>query len=164
MRTPVEASASSEPVTLTVGVFGDSFTPEMYKAYEAAHPGVTIKEVRADYGTHHNNLQAHLTAGTGTADVELIEIGQIAGFLGQADKFVNFTDKGVDASQWTEAKARQATTADGNALIGLPTDTGGLAICYRSTCSRPPACRPTRPRSPRCSRPGTSTWPPASSS
>ena len=126
------SSASSEPVTLTVGVFGDSFTPEMYKAYEAAHPGVTIKEVRADYGTHHNNLQAHLTAGTGTADVELIEIGQIAGFLGQADKFVNFTDKGVDASQWTEAKARQATTADGNALIGLPTDTGGLAICYRS--------------------------------
>jgi cellobiose transport system substrate-binding protein len=126
------SSASDQPVTLTVGVFGDSFTPEMYKAYQAAHPGVTIKEVRADYGTHHNNLQAHLTAGTGTADVELIEIGQIAGFLGQSDKFVNFNDKGVDASQWTQAKARQATTADGKSLIGLPTDTGGLAICYRS--------------------------------
>ncbi len=126
------SSASTEPVTLTVGVFGDSFTPEMYQAYQAAHPGVTIKEVRADYGTHHNNLQAHLTAGSGASDVELIEIGQISGFLGQADKFVNFLDQGVKKETWTEAKIRQTTTPDGKNLIGLPTDTGGLAICYRT--------------------------------
>ena len=46
-----EEGDSAGPVTLTVGVFGDSFTPELYRAYEAAHPGVKIKEVRADYGT-----------------------------------------------------------------------------------------------------------------
>lgn len=123
--------ASGGTTTLSVGVFGDSFTPELYKAYEDAHPGIKIKEVRADYGAHHNNLQAHVTAGAGTADVELIEIGQISGFLGQSDKFVNFNDEGVDTSAWTEAKLRQTTTADGKNLIGLPTDTGGLAICYR---------------------------------
>jgi cellobiose transport system substrate-binding protein len=125
------SAAANTPVTLTVGVFGDSFTPDLYKAYESAHPGVTIKEVRADYSTHHNNLQAHLTAGAGASDVELIEIGQISGFLGQSDKFVNFNDQGVDASQWTKSKLLQATTPDGKSLIGLPTDTGGLAICYR---------------------------------
>ena len=126
------ASASSAPVTLTVGVFGDSFTPALYQEYQVTHPGVTIKEVRADYGTHHNNLQAHLTAGAGASDVELIEIGQISGFLGQSDKFVNFNDQGVDTTQWTKSKVLQATTADGKSLIGLPTDTGGLAVCYRT--------------------------------
>lgn len=126
------SSASAKPITLTVGVFGDSFTPAMYKAYEATHPGITIKEVRADYGTHHNNLQAHITAGAGASDVELIEIGQIAGFLGEADKFVNWQDQGVDLSQWTKSKLQQATTPDGKDLLGLPTDTGGLAICYRT--------------------------------
>lgn len=124
-------AAAGSPVTLTVGVFGDSFPPDLYKAYSAAHPGVTIKEVRADYGAHHNNLQAHLTAGAGTADVELIEIGQISGYLGQSDKFVNFAEQGVDFNQWTEAKRKQVSTPDGKAVIGLPTDTGGLAICYR---------------------------------
>jgi cellobiose transport system substrate-binding protein len=125
------ASSQSGPVTLSVGVFGDSFPKELYQTYESAHPGVTIKEVRADYGTHHNNLQAHLTAGSGTADVELVEIGQISGFLGQPDKFVNFADQGVDLGRWTKAKIAQASTPDGKSVIGLPTDTGGLAICYR---------------------------------
>jgi len=123
--------ATPEAVNLTVGVFGDSFAPALYRTYEASHPGVKIKEVRADYGTHHNNLQAHLTAGAGASDVELIEIGQISGFLGQADKFVNFKDNGADLSSWTKAKIAQTSTPDGKAVIGLPTDTGGLAICYR---------------------------------
>ena len=127
-----DSSSDSGPVTLSVGVFGDSFTPAMYRAYESAHPGVKIKEVRADYATHHNNLQAHITAGAGAADVELIEIGQISGFLGQANSFVNFADQGVDLKQWTDAKMKQVTTPDGTSVLGLPTDTGGLAICYRT--------------------------------
>ncbi len=125
------SSGSPSGTTLTVGVYGDSFTPELYRTYEAAHPGVTVKEVRADYGTHHNNLQAHLTSGAGAADVELVEIGQISGYLGQSDKFVNFRDQGVDLAQWTDSKIAQASTSDGSHLIGLPTDTGGLAVCYR---------------------------------
>lgn len=124
-------SGSGGKVTLTVGVYGDSFTPELYKEYQQTHPNVTIKEVRSDYATHHNNLTAHLTAGAGASDVELIEIGQISGFLGMADKFVNFKDESVDTANWTEATLRETTTADGKSLIGLPTDTGGLAICYR---------------------------------
>ncbi|MFP5334039.1 MAG: ABC transporter substrate-binding protein [Actinomycetes bacterium] len=127
-----EAAGGSGPVELTINVFGDSFPEELYAQYEEENPGVTITENRADYGTHHNNLQARLAAGSGTADVELIEVGQIAGFIGQADRFVNFLDEGVDTSQWNDAKIQQASTPDGESLIGLGTDIGGLAICYRT--------------------------------
>lgn len=118
-------------VELTINVFGDSFPESLYEQYEEENPGVTITENRSDYGTHHNNLQARLAAGSGTADIEVIEVGQIAGFIGQADRFVNFLDEGVDTSQWNEAKIQQASTPDGETLIGLGTDIGGLAICYR---------------------------------
>lgn len=133
-NTPATAAAStttsSEPITLSINVFGDAFPASVYRAYEKAHPNITIKENRADYGAHHTNLQAHLTAGAGAGDVEAIEVGQIAGFLGEGDKFVNFKDQGVDLSQWGEAKVKQSTATDGS-VIGLGTDTGGLAVCYR---------------------------------
>jgi cellobiose transport system substrate-binding protein len=121
--------------TLTINVFGDSFSlpdnRELYDEYEKAH-GVKIVENRSDFGTHHQNLQARLTAGSGTADLEVIEVGQVSGFIGQADQFVNFKDKGVDTAQWTESTVQRASTPDGGALIGLPTDIGGLAMCYRT--------------------------------
>lgn len=125
------STGSTEKMTLTINVFGDSFPKSVYDAYTAAHPNITIKENRADYGAHHNNLQAHLAAGSGTADIEVIEIGQIAGYLGQGEKFVNFNDQGVDPAQWSPAKIKQATATDGS-LVGLGTDIGGLAICYRA--------------------------------
>jgi cellobiose transport system substrate-binding protein len=129
-------SAPTGPVTLTVNVFGDNFSlpndRSIYDEYQKAHPNVTIVENRTDFGTHHQNLQARLTAGTGTADLEVIEVGQVAGYIGQPDKFVNFLGEGVDTNQWTPAIVQRASTADHKTLIGLPTDVGGLAICYRT--------------------------------
>jgi cellobiose transport system substrate-binding protein len=124
------------PVTLTINVFGDNFSlpadRSIYDEYQKAHPNVTIVENRTDFGTHHQNLQARLTAGSGTADLEVIEVGQIAGYIGQPDKFVNFLGEGVDTGQWTPAIVQRASTADHKTLIGLPTDVGGLAMCYRT--------------------------------
>src|SRR6266545_6094372 len=126
----------SGPVTLTINVFGDNFSlpadRSVYDEYQKAHPNVTIMENRTDFGTHHQNLQARLTAGSGTADLEVIEVGQVAGYIGQQDKFVNFLGEGVDAGQWTPAIVQRASTSDHKTLIGLPTDTGGLAMCYRT--------------------------------
>lgn len=128
--------AQDGPVTLTINVFGDNFSlpanRSLYDEYQRLHPNVTIEENRSDFGTHHQNLQARLTAGSGTADLEVIEVGQVAGFIGQADKFVNFLGEGVDTGQWTEAIVQRSSTPDRKALIGLPTDIGGLAICYRT--------------------------------
>ncbi len=123
-------------VTLTINVFGDSFSlPDnrsLYDEYEKAHKDVKIVENRSDFGTHHQNLQARLTAGSGTADLEVIEVGQVSGYIGQPDKFVNFKEKDVDTGQWTESTVQRASTPDGGTLIGLPTDIGGLAMCYRT--------------------------------
>jgi cellobiose transport system substrate-binding protein len=128
--------APTGPVTLTINVFGDNFSlpadRSIYDEYQQAHPNVTIVENRTDFGTHHQNLQARLTAGSGTADLEVIEVGQVAGYIGQPDKFVNFLGEGVDTGQWTPAIVQRASTADHKTLIGLPTDVGGLAMCYRT--------------------------------
>jgi cellobiose transport system substrate-binding protein len=122
-------------VTLTINVFGDNFSlPDnrsIYDEYERRNPDVTIVENRGDFSTHHQNLQARLTAGSGAADIELIEVGQIAGFVGQHEKFVDFAAEGVDTGEWTAATVQRASSPDGGALIGLPTDIGGLAMCYR---------------------------------
>ncbi|MCX5209951.1 extracellular solute-binding protein [Kitasatospora sp. NBC_00240] len=122
----------NEKITLTVNLFSDFGYADLYKQYEQQHPNITIKENRADMGAHHQNLQAHLLAGSGTADVEAIEIGQVAGFQAQASKFVNFLENGVDAAQWVPSKTAPASSADGKVLFGLGTDMGGMALCYRS--------------------------------
>jgi cellobiose transport system substrate-binding protein len=123
-------------ITLNINVFGDSFSlpdnRELYDEYQKTHENIKIVENRSDFGTHHQNLQARLTAGSGAADLEVIEVGQVSGYIGQPDKFVNFADRDVDTSQWTESTVQRASTADGGTLIGLPTDIGGLAMCYRT--------------------------------
>jgi cellobiose transport system substrate-binding protein len=124
-------ASSNEPVTLTINLFGDFGYKELYDKYHQLHPNVTIKENVTDYGTHHKNLTAHLVAGAGTADIEAIEIGQVAGFIPQSSKFVNFLDYGVNRDQWTAQKSDSASSPDKKILFGVGTDIGGLALCYR---------------------------------
>jgi cellobiose transport system substrate-binding protein len=122
----------SNPITLTVSLFGDFGYQNLYKKYEKLHPYIDIKESQAQYATHHSNLQAHLVAGAGAADIEAVDSGFIAQFVAESDKFANMYDYGVDKSEWSPAKVAAASTADGKTLIGLGTDVGGLAICYRT--------------------------------
>src|SRR5262245_56199734 len=125
-------SAQDGPITLTVNLFGDFGYKELYEQYRATHPNITIKENVTDYGTHHKNLQARLIAGAGTADIQAIEIGQVAGFQPQAAKFNNFLGHGVDTSTWADWKWRAASSPDGKHVFGVGTDLGGLALYYRS--------------------------------
>ncbi|MCM2417122.1 ABC transporter substrate-binding protein [Streptomyces sp. RKAG293] len=126
------ADSANAKITLTVNLFSDFGYKDLYAQYHQLHPNITIKENRADMGAHHQNLHAHLMAGSGTADIEAVEIGQIAGFQGQAGKFVNFLDHGVDRNQWVPSKTKPASSKDGTSLYGLGTDMGGMALCYRS--------------------------------
>lgn len=131
----VASTASARPhadVTLTVSLFGDFGYHDLYKQYEKAHPGVTIKEQIQDYGTHHTQLAQHLATGAGAADVEAIEVGFIAQFANQPDKFVDLKQYGAAAlkNRWLPWKWDQALAPNG-AVVGLGTDVGSLAICYR---------------------------------
>jgi cellobiose transport system substrate-binding protein len=121
-------------VTLRVSDFGNFGYQELYKQFEADNPGVTIVETaEGDLGQYNTQLTQKLAAGSGAGDVVAIEEGQIVNFLQSPDKFVNFQDHGSNdmKDQWLDWKYAQATTADGSDTIGLGTDVGGLAMCYR---------------------------------
>ncbi len=54
--TTAAGKSQAEPVTLTISLFGDFGYHDLYKQYEKAHPGVTIKESIQDFAVHHSNL------------------------------------------------------------------------------------------------------------
>ena len=119
-------------ITLRVGLFGDFGYHDLYKKYEASHPNIDIKEDVQSYPDHHSNLAKHLAVGSGADDIESIEVGFIANFKSQPSNFVNMNKLGVKKlkNQWLDWKWRQSVAPNG-AQIGLGTDVGSLAICYR---------------------------------
>jgi cellobiose transport system substrate-binding protein len=126
------SARSRDDVTLRVSLFGDFGYHDLYKQYEAAHPGVTIKEEIQDYGTHHTQLAQRIATSAGAADVEAIEVGFIPQFTAIAQNFVDLRKYGADGikSRWLPWKYQQAV-GKGGAVVGLGTDVGSLAICYR---------------------------------
>jgi len=124
----------NEKVTLKVQNFGIFGYQELYKQYMAQHPNVKIVEsTEADLGKYTTALTQHIAAGSGAGDVVAIEEGAIVNFLQAPDKFVNFQEHGSNEikGNWLDWKYQQATTADGKTTIGLGSDVGGLAMCYR---------------------------------
>ncbi|MCX5081892.1 ABC transporter substrate-binding protein [Streptomyces sp. NPDC056121] len=119
--------------TVTIGTFGVFGYKQagLYDEYMKLHPGVTIKEnVTTRTDVYWPKTLTRLQAGSGTDDIQAIEVGNITEAVQtQADKFVDL-GKEVDKSQWLDWKNAQATTKDGK-LIGLGTDVGPMAICYR---------------------------------
>ena len=127
-------SAAAENVTLKVNYWGDFGLTDLAKQYEAAHPNVKIQLNPGEYNAQHNALQTSLISGSGAADIAAVDEGFAVQFRGQADKFVNLLDNGAGSyeSKYLPFKWKQMLTPDGKDLVGLGTDVGGLAICYRT--------------------------------
>ncbi|GHG94541.1 ABC transporter substrate-binding protein [Streptomyces lanatus] len=119
--------------TLTVGTFGTFGYKQagLYDEYMKLHPDISIKEnVTTRTDVYWPKVLTRLQAGSGADDIQAIEVMNITEAVQtQADKFVDL-GKEVDKSQWLDWKNAQATTKDGK-LIGLGTDVGPMAICYR---------------------------------
>lgn len=120
-------------VTLTVGLFGDFGFGPLYEEYMEANPDITIEERISEFADHHTNLTTHLATGSGAADIEAVEVGYISQYTPSPERFHDLFDLGADEleGQWLDWKWQQALSADGEALIGLGTDVGGMAMCYR---------------------------------
>ncbi len=120
-------------ITLTVDVFGDFGYHDLYTQYQASHPGITIKEDTQDYAPHHTNLAQHLATGAGADDIEAIEVGYIAQFASQPQYFADLRQYGAASlkGRYLPWKYNQAVARNG-AVVGLGTDVGSLAICYRA--------------------------------
>jgi cellobiose transport system substrate-binding protein len=131
------AETSDEPVTLNVGLFGTFGYKEagLYDEYMELHPNVTIEETSIEFEQdYYQALQTHLAGGAGLSDIQGIEVARIAEVTQtQADKWTDLNELGAGDLEDTffPWKWQAATTPDG-AVLGLGTDTGPQAICYRT--------------------------------
>ncbi|QNE78939.1 extracellular solute-binding protein [Streptomyces finlayi] len=120
-------------VTITMGLFGVMGLKEtgLLEQYERENPGVTIKaEIAGDEQTYYTALQTHLAGGSGLKDIQGIEVGRAKEIVDtQADKFADFA-KTEGTGHFQPWKLNQLTTPQGR-VLGLGTDIGPMAICYR---------------------------------
>ncbi|MGW2186672.1 extracellular solute-binding protein [Streptomyces sp. NPDC001719] len=82
--------------------------------------------------TYYPQLLTHLAAGSGLSDIQAVEVGNIHDVATtQADRFEDFSRvPGVRKGDWLDWKWAQATSGDGR-TVGLGTDIGPIAVCYR---------------------------------
>ncbi|MFJ4198233.1 ABC transporter substrate-binding protein [Streptomyces sviceus] len=129
------SDGGSGKTTITLGLFGTQGFKEagLYKEYEKLNPDIKIQENVVERNeNYYPALVNHLTTNSGLLDVQAIEVGNIAEVVStNADKLVDMSKvAGVDKSKWVDWKWQQATTKDGQ-TVGLGTDIGPMAICYR---------------------------------
>ncbi|MBD0707866.1 MULTISPECIES: extracellular solute-binding protein [unclassified Streptomyces] len=127
--------AGRRPVTLTVGVFGTFGLREagLYEEYERLHPGIAVRQTSLTRNdVYYPQLLTHLAAGSGLADVQAVEVGNIAEVVTtQAGRLVELgTLPGVDRRAFLPWKWAQGTGPDGR-VLALGTDIGPGAVCYR---------------------------------
>ncbi|MFF0157499.1 extracellular solute-binding protein [Streptomyces sp. NPDC005263] len=121
--------------TITLGLFGTMGFKEagLYTEYEKLNPKIKIADnVIQRNENYYPPLLNHLTTNSGLLDVQAVEVANISEIVStQADKLSDFSKvSGVDKSNWLDWKWQQATTKDGQ-TVGLGTDVGPTAICYR---------------------------------
>lgn len=138
------SSEASDPTTgangetvLTVSLFGTFGLDEagLFDQYEAENEGITIQyESTQGEDKYWPALQTKLNSGSGTADIQGIEVARIADVVtNQADLWTDLSqtvaaDRVGDYVDW---KADAATTPDGK-VLGLGTDIGPMGLCYRT--------------------------------
>jgi cellobiose transport system substrate-binding protein len=120
-------------LTLTVDTFGNFGYKALLREYQAAHPELRVVERVLEYNEHHEKLAQRLDAGSGAGDVVGIDEGYAVQFRDRRSDFVNLLDLGAGnlATNWLRWKWEATLSADGTYQIGLGTDVGGLAMCYR---------------------------------
>ncbi|MGC9667464.1 extracellular solute-binding protein [Planosporangium sp. 12N6] len=124
----------NDKITLKINFWGDFGLTQLKPKYEAAHPNIRIVLNSGEYNAQHEDLQKKLIAGSGAPDIAAIDEGFIVSFRAQADKFVNLLDHGAGQyeSRYLPWKWKLSLSPDGKTQLGLGTDVGGLAMCYRT--------------------------------
>ncbi|CAM5407449.1 MULTISPECIES: ABC transporter substrate-binding protein [Streptomyces] len=127
--------ADAGKTTLTVGVFGVFGYKQagLYDAYMKLHPNIRIKETSIERNeNYYPQLLTHLSTGSGLADIQAVEVNNIAEVTAtQAGKLVDLSKApGVRKADFIPWKWAQATDKSGK-TVGLGTDIGPMAVCYR---------------------------------
>jgi cellobiose transport system substrate-binding protein len=120
-------------ITLTVDTFGNFGYRTLLHDYQRTHPQIRVVERVLEYDDHHARLTERLDAGRDAGDVVAIDEGYAVQFRDRQASFVNLLGLGAGAlsGNWLPWKWDATLSADGRYQIGLGTDVGGLAMCYR---------------------------------
>ncbi|OAK75489.1 ABC transporter substrate-binding protein [Lederbergia galactosidilytica] len=126
--------SSDGKVELTFWTYGSTGYDVLVDEYMKENPDVKIKINEGEMEDVLNNLFTSISAGSGSPDIALIEISQIAKFLEAKDQFYNLNDYGAkdEADHFLDWKWAQAQSVDGSFQIGLPTDIGPTTMFYRT--------------------------------
>jgi cellobiose transport system substrate-binding protein len=135
-----EGTGGDGRTTLTVGVFGAFGLEEagLYDEYMRLHPEIRIEQTSIQRNeNYYPQLLTRLSTDSGLADIQAVEVNNIAEITAtQADRLVDLGGvAGVSEDSFLDWKWAQATTEDGR-TVGLGTDIGPQAICYRKDLFR----------------------------
>ncbi|WP_043267561.1 extracellular solute-binding protein [Streptomyces sp. CT34] len=127
--------SASGKVTIRISTFSNmGFNKSgLFQEYEKLHPDITIKEDNAaDETTYWQALQPKLGSGQGLGDIVGVEVGRIRTIAGsKAGMFADLSHApGVRPGSFYPWKWAQAKAEDGE-VLGLGTDIGPMAVCYR---------------------------------
>lgn len=118
---------------LTVATFGEFGYEPLFAEYERLHPEIDVVGRVTDFESHHKGLITALAAGRGAADVVAVEEQYAPRIRQSKDKVVDLSRFGARElrDRWVPWKWEQGVADGGEFVIGLGTDMGGLAMCYR---------------------------------
>ena len=123
------------PVTISLSYFGSPGFNKAVKDFEAANPNIKV-DVKNEGQTKDfaPKLAQWISAGSGASDVVMLEEGMLLQYLKDNKGFANLLDLGAASLEkdYLSFKWKNAFTADGKKLVGLGTDVGPLAMCYRT--------------------------------
>ena len=131
-RTTTSRRPARSPAKLVVDTFGEFGYDELVKQYEK-DTGIKV-ELRktAQLGEYRPKLVRYLATGKGAADVVALEEGILNEFK------TNPAQLGRPRTRWSRDHSKdylpwkwELGKAPDGRLIGLPTDVGSLAVCYR---------------------------------
>ncbi len=122
---------SGESIVLNVWGFAD-LSADLVEQYETENPGIDIQTKISDYDAAHQTLLTALAAGQGP-DVAQIAVDFMGEFVGNSGAFVDLREFGADeiAGDYLDWRWNAGVAPDG-AVVGIPTDVGGMAIAYRT--------------------------------
>ena len=133
--TPAHAAT---PVTIKIATYGNVIEDQKkwsaITEYKKIHPEVTIKLVKSDLDPHHANLRNQFMSKK-TADIVAIEVSYSGYFRTVPQYFEDLSQAPYNAnsikSQFLDWRWAQGIGYN-NAVIGIPTDVGGMQVAYRT--------------------------------
>ncbi len=118
---------------LVLQTFGNFGYEEAIRKFEETHPNLRVDHQRlGELRDYAPQLTQWLSTGSGAGDVVALEEGILLQYVENPDVFHDLFEFGAGELQnlYLPWKWERAITADGR-LIGLGTDVGGIAMCYR---------------------------------